>query len=282
MWISEPGMTWTGAGIARNIYNTSNFPRVNSALTGQMIRFDEGTGIIFTSETSGGARYTPLTLTAANATIAGSLTTAAGVVTTVFNSTATGATIAFQTSNSNFSVDGNGNVSGVGSANMTAGFRVGGTTVIDSSRNASGLASATASGVFQSQATSTSIAFQTTNFNFQVNGNGVVSSAGGINVSGVTCINTSRQFVGYGVDVSYFGISAGGYNVYGGYVGQTWNVSGSFTINGAFYSSLVFSGGILVSAWCGIRSPGRITLGEQCHRLPLPGDAQPSGRSPAR
>ena len=158
-----------------------------------MIRFDEGTGIIFTSETSGGARYTPLTLTAANATIAGSLTTAAGVVTTVFNSTATGATIAFQTSNSNFSVDGNGNVSGVGSANMTAGFRVGGTTVIDSSRNASGLASATASGVFQSQATSTSIAFQTTNFNFQVNGNGVVSSAGGINVSGVTCMEVALE-----------------------------------------------------------------------------------------
>ena len=49
MWVSEPGMTWTGAGIARNMYNTASFPRVNSALTGQMIRFDESTGFHFTS-----------------------------------------------------------------------------------------------------------------------------------------------------------------------------------------------------------------------------------------
>jgi hypothetical protein len=65
-WASEPGMTWTGAGIARNMYNTTNWPRINSALTGQMIRFDEGTGIIFYSETSGGTRYTPLTLSSNN------------------------------------------------------------------------------------------------------------------------------------------------------------------------------------------------------------------------
>ena len=254
-WISEPFATWTGAGIARNMYNTTSFPRVNSALTGQMIRFDEGTGIIFTSETSGGARYTPLTLTAANATIAGSLTTAAGVVTTVFNSTATGATIAFQTSNSNFSVDGNGNVSGVGSANMTAGFRVGGTTVIDSSRNASGLASATASGVFQSQATSTSIAFQTTNFNFQVNGNGVVSCAGGYNVGGANVINSSGVFVGSsGINVGSAGIICGGINPTGGYIGQTWNITlnggATFAIAGyaGSFSTLVFRGGVLVSA----------------------------------
>jgi hypothetical protein len=179
----------------------------------------------------------------------GASPTFAGVTAGAFSATASGASIGFQTSNFNFQVDGNGNISGSGSANLSQGFRVGGTFVIDSSRNATNLASATAAGVFQSQATGGNIAFQTTNFNFQVNGNGVVSSAGGINVSGVTCINTSRQFVGYGVDVSSYGVSAGGYNVFGGYVGQTWNVSGSFTINGASYSTLVFRGGILVSAF---------------------------------
>jgi hypothetical protein len=109
-------------------------------------------------------------------------------------------------------------------------------------------AALTATGVFQSQASGSDIGFQTTNFNFQVNGNGVVSSAGGFNVNGVNCINTSRQFVGYGVDVGSYGISGGGYNVSGGYVGQTWNVVGTFTINGTPYTTLVFRGGILVSA----------------------------------
>ncbi|MBS1612447.1 MAG: collagen-like protein [Bacteroidetes bacterium] len=61
-WVSEPGMTWTGAGIARNMYNTTNWPRINTNLSGQMIRFDEGTGIIFTTESSAGARNNPLVL----------------------------------------------------------------------------------------------------------------------------------------------------------------------------------------------------------------------------
>jgi len=321
LWISEPWISWTGAAIARNITNAPNLPRVNLSLSGQMMRFDEGTGILFTSESVAGNRYYPLTMVEDRVLVAtqsdngsgAKLQVAGGVTAAPFNSTATGGAIAFQTSNSNFQVDGNGNISGSGSANLaqgfriagisvldssrnavnlasatasgvfqsqatggniafqttnfafqvdgngnisgsgsanlSQGFRIGGTFVIDSSRNATNLASATAAGVFQSQASGGNIAFQTTNFNFQVNGNGVVSSAGGINVSGVTCINTSRQFVGYGVDVSYFGVSAGGYNVFGGYVGQTWNVSGSFTINGAFYGTLVFRGGILVSAF---------------------------------
>jgi hypothetical protein len=178
----------------------------------------------------------------------GASPTFAGVTAGAFSATATGSSIGFQTSNFNFQVDGNGNISGAGSANMTQGYRIGGTTVIDSSRAATNLASATAAGVFQSQATGTNIAFQTTNFNFQVNGNGVVSSAGGYNVSGVNVINTSRQFIGYGVDVGSYGINAGGYNVNGGYSGQTWNVVGSFTIGGIPYTTLVFRGGILVSA----------------------------------
>jgi hypothetical protein len=62
-WISEPGATWTGAGIARNMSNSAaGYPRVNTGLTGQMIRFDEGTNIIFTVETAAGARTTVATM----------------------------------------------------------------------------------------------------------------------------------------------------------------------------------------------------------------------------
>ena len=73
-WISEPGVTWTGAGIARNRNNTSTFARLNNALTGQMLRFGEGTDFYFTSQTTGNVNYAPLTLSANDATVAGSLT----------------------------------------------------------------------------------------------------------------------------------------------------------------------------------------------------------------
>jgi hypothetical protein len=65
LWASEPGATWTGAGIGRNIVNTSNFPRVNTNLSGQMIRFDEGDSpsISLITETKAGTRYTPLYVT---------------------------------------------------------------------------------------------------------------------------------------------------------------------------------------------------------------------------
>ena len=43
-----------------------------------MMRFDEGTGIIFTSETSGGTRYTPLTLTTSGAAVSGALSKGSG------------------------------------------------------------------------------------------------------------------------------------------------------------------------------------------------------------
>jgi hypothetical protein len=71
---------------------------------------------------------------------------------------------------------------------------------------------------------------------------------GGFYVGSTQVINTSAQFVGAGINVGANGISAGGYNVNGGYSGQTWNVTGSFTINGVSYSTLIFRGGVLVSA----------------------------------
>jgi hypothetical protein len=72
-WISEPGITWTGAAIARNMSNTSGFLRVNTGMSGQMMRFDEGNGIEFKIETAGGARYTPLSINTNDATFGGNV-----------------------------------------------------------------------------------------------------------------------------------------------------------------------------------------------------------------
>ena len=58
-WVSEPGVTWTGGGIARNRYNTTGFPRVNSSLSSQMIRFDEGNSILFYTGNSAGTFWQP-------------------------------------------------------------------------------------------------------------------------------------------------------------------------------------------------------------------------------
>jgi hypothetical protein len=55
-WISEPAATWTGAGIARNRVNTSgSFPRVNTGLSGQYIRLDEGGNTFFSCMNSAGS-----------------------------------------------------------------------------------------------------------------------------------------------------------------------------------------------------------------------------------
>jgi hypothetical protein len=63
-WVSEPAISWTGAGIARNMRNSgAAFSRINPGLSGQMIRFDEGNGINFTTENSSGVRYTPVSVT---------------------------------------------------------------------------------------------------------------------------------------------------------------------------------------------------------------------------
>jgi len=55
MWISEPAATWTGAGIARNKLNTSgSFPRINTGLAAQLIRFTETGSTDFTCTNSSG------------------------------------------------------------------------------------------------------------------------------------------------------------------------------------------------------------------------------------
>lgn len=74
----------------------------------------------------------------------------------------------------------------------------------------------------------------------------------GYQVDGSMVINSSRQFVGTGVDVGGGGISSGNYNLQGGFLGQTFNVfipgmsiSGVPTCN----TGLVFRGGIVVSCF---------------------------------
>jgi len=69
MWISEPAATWTGCGISRNRVNTSgSFPRPNTGLSAQMIRFDEGGNISFTCTNSAGGENSFLFDTGGSAT----------------------------------------------------------------------------------------------------------------------------------------------------------------------------------------------------------------------
>jgi hypothetical protein len=86
LWASEPAATWTAGGIARNRSNSSgSFPRVNTTLTGQMMRFDEGTGIAFSSIDTAGTTFSPLSMAGNNISSAGSISgtniTAGGNVT---------------------------------------------------------------------------------------------------------------------------------------------------------------------------------------------------------
>jgi hypothetical protein len=74
LWTSEPAVSWTAAGIARNKSNTgSSFARPNTGLSGQMIRFDEGNSIIFSVTSSGGTDYNPFNCTDGYAYSNGSL-----------------------------------------------------------------------------------------------------------------------------------------------------------------------------------------------------------------
>ena len=84
--------------------------------------------------------------------------------------------------------------------------------------------------------------------NGNISGAGSANMSGGYKVSGTTVINSSRQFVGAGIDVGSNGVNAAGYNINGGYTGQTWNISinggSTFAINGSVtYSTIQIRGG---------------------------------------
>lgn len=134
----------------------------------------------------------------------------------VIQSTSTGTNHAFQNSNSNFIVDGNGVVSSASFANFIGGYEVNGTSVIDSSRNSSflsltinGNSIVSSAGGIQSPVTGAGHGFQLANNDWIVDGTGNMSMVGNLNnvggayeISGVISINTSNQFVGAAVNTT--------------------------------------------------------------------------------
>ncbi len=123
-----------------------------------------------------------------------------------------------------------------------------------------------AGGAFNSGATGGSIAFQTSNFNLQMDGNGNISAAGSVNLTtgsaaykmlGGTVINSSGAFVGNGVQVGrYNGIAGRAFNPWDAFgtqwTGQDYTIgfnagTNKLTVNGIDVSGLKFIGGSLVS-----------------------------------
>jgi hypothetical protein len=337
----QPGALYFNTALGQlQVYNGSAWAGVGGGGGGGGVTTAAGTAnqVLVNGSTAAAAGAVTLSLPQSIGTT--SIPQFAGVIAGgAFNSQATGGSIAFQTANSLFQVDGNGNVSaatqfnvtgGAGSSYKMGGFEVinsvrvftgtgvnvsggsvaagayvinGGFTVIDASRNASfnnvtiqgtctgcsaggvstvsggtgvstsgttnvtvsigqsvatsatplfnGVIASGGTPAFNSTATGATVAFQTSNFNFQVNGNGAISGQQ-LNIAGQQVINSSRQFVGAGVDVGSNGISAGGYNLAGGLVGQNWNINFpvAFQINGGgAFTQLVVRGGIIVSAF---------------------------------
>jgi hypothetical protein len=73
LWASEPGSTYTGVGIANNMYNTTGFPRINTNRGGSMMRLLDNS-IEFTTVNSSGTQLTGMALNGSgNVTIAGTL-----------------------------------------------------------------------------------------------------------------------------------------------------------------------------------------------------------------
>jgi hypothetical protein len=84
-WISEPGWSWTGAGIGRNIYNSGTWgARVNSSLSAQMIQLREDPTIAFSIWDSSGNGYSPLMLSRSDAYFQGSVCIGASAPTARF------------------------------------------------------------------------------------------------------------------------------------------------------------------------------------------------------
>ncbi len=74
LWASEPNHTYSGVGIANNMYNTTNFPRININRGGSMIRLLDNS-IAFTTVNSSGTQLTGMTLNGSgNLSIAGTTT----------------------------------------------------------------------------------------------------------------------------------------------------------------------------------------------------------------
>ncbi|MCB9839527.1 tail fiber domain-containing protein [Candidatus Nomurabacteria bacterium] len=81
LWASEPGHTYTGVGIANNLYNTTGFPRINTNRGGSMIRLLDNS-MRFSTVNSSGTQLDGLVLDGS-----GNLTAAGVIQGTRFTST---------------------------------------------------------------------------------------------------------------------------------------------------------------------------------------------------
>ena len=94
-----------------------------------------GTPVI---DSSRNGTFTNLTFGGSSQLVQGStvrINTTGGFMGQVFNSTNTGTNITFQNNNSNFAVNGNGDLSMVGTLNVVGALRQNSTTIVDTSRN---------------------------------------------------------------------------------------------------------------------------------------------------
>jgi len=120
------GSTWLSLTTAAGLVSSLN------GLTGALTIAGTGQEIIVSPSGSTITLSTPQPIGLASNVTFGSVT--AGPI----QSTVTGSSIGFQTTNFNFQVDGNGNVSAASQFNVTGGsgsYKMGGTVIVDSSRN---------------------------------------------------------------------------------------------------------------------------------------------------
>ena len=162
----------------------------------------------------------------------GSTPTFNGVISTLaFNANVTGATIAFQTNNTNIQINGNGVIA----ISSSGSFNVNGSTAIDGSRNGT-FVNLGASGTITGSGTGSyfDTAYNTGGGNaYRLRGSGLVDnggvwiSAGGINMNA--------------------GCAATGYNIFGGGTGQSAVLAFAFTVSGVPKTSATFTGGIITA-----------------------------------
>ena len=222
------------------VYTGTTWPCLVTSVSSGVVSLNSLTGTLNLAGTTNEVIVSPSGTTITLSTPQGIGTTSTptfnGVIvsgsTPAFNSTASGSTVAFQTSNTNFEVDGAGDLSMVGQLNLNSGaiLKVGGTTTIDSSRNIYGATftsaaqfSSTATGAsitfennsgsfyvtgagnilgqnFDSNVTGTSIAFENNNGTFSVLGNGTLEvngSLAGLNVQTSTAYNSIQSNAGF-------------------------------------------------------------------------------------
>jgi hypothetical protein len=209
-----------------------------------------------------------------------------GAISPVFNSTASGGTIAFQTSTTTFQVDGNGDVSMIGQLNLNSGavLKVNGTVAIDASRNASfaglnaysltlstGAYMTGTTGGYYAASTGSNFTFSNNNGLFEVNGLGYVSAQNvQLNGGAGTGLDVANGNTSYNSIQSTGGFYSAGTSSTGwaftipgvGIISNTGKVQaagalgtdvGAYNINGGYTGqswTITFAGGISGIAGC--------------------------------